>query len=277
MWGRATLITVTSRTCITVTVMTVTVMAQRRRALSGASRSGVWRASAVVVVIRGRYENIRGRFRRAISISPILPERSGEVNSRVSFEISGGLWHDRPACRALSRGRRCARGSAASVDDVTPTTLPLGRLVHPRPCGLPHPHRPPLPLALRTPGAIDGLDLRDDGLRGSHGEPRLCPHSRGPAHHAPRSPMDTAHRVHCRAPRLRGGRPSPPRRVGLRRGALPSQHPDLRPPRAEDRHGPRLLLRRRARHRGLAGPWGLEAHDERLAEPGRPLSCRRLP
>src|SRR5215471_6863796 len=53
MWGRATLITVTSRTCITVTVMTVTVMAQRRRALRGASKSGVWAASAVAVVISG--------------------------------------------------------------------------------------------------------------------------------------------------------------------------------------------------------------------------------
>src|SRR5262249_4820741 len=53
MWGRATLITGTSRTCITGTVMTVTVMAQRRRAPSGAPRAGGGKASAVLVVIWG--------------------------------------------------------------------------------------------------------------------------------------------------------------------------------------------------------------------------------
>ena len=39
MWGRATLMTVTSSTCITVTVMTVAVMAHRRNVLIGTSTS----------------------------------------------------------------------------------------------------------------------------------------------------------------------------------------------------------------------------------------------
>ena len=64
MWGSATLITVTSSTCITVTVMTVAVIAHRRSALMGASCSGVAEASAAVVVIANpRGTNKQRRWR----------------------------------------------------------------------------------------------------------------------------------------------------------------------------------------------------------------------
>src|SRR6267142_1117587 len=82
MWGRATLMTVTSSTIITVTVMPVTVIAHRRRALMGASISGVAVVSVVSVVIASP---LRGSQRRRHLMGRLALRRSCQSARETSI------------------------------------------------------------------------------------------------------------------------------------------------------------------------------------------------